>query len=591
MPKPQPQSPSGQAFDRNVDENLAREWHDWSALRTHLHFSPQDGRIWFDSGRMLLIDVATITAIRRELIDSLGTERARGILARVGAGAGNRDAQLARRMRPGASAQELLSVGPQLHALKGATAVEPIRFDVSVERGHYSAEFNWLDSSEVDSHVASYGRSAKPVCWMQTGYASGYISAIMGKQVLHREVQCRAMGHPYCKVIGKPLDEWEDADQERPQATVPAAALGSSSPAFGDLLVGASSGFVTTCHMIERVASTNATVLLLGETGVGKEMFARALHRMSERADKPFVGVNCAALPENLVEAELFGVEKGAFTGAAQSRPGRFERANGGTLFLDEISTLHPTAQAKLLRVLQERAIERVGDIRERKVDVRLIAATNTDLYKDVNIGQFRSDLLFRLDVFSVHIPPLRERRDDIPALIEHFLKRFASLHKRNIVALTERAVRRTAGIRLSGQYPRTGEHDRKRRNPGIRRRGARYRPPFHQGQQFRSRHDGPGNRRFAGRRCGGRPARRSRRPDRNGSRWQPGYGDAPNHAGREGGRQGRRQSGPGGQAAGDEPLADRLSLPETAAPGSMTGARHCAPTVTVPTPPCRPAA
>lgn len=434
-----------------VDDDLAREWHDWSGLRSHLHFSPQDGRIWFDSDRMLLIDVATITAIRRELIDSLGTERARGVLSRVGVGTGNRDAQLARRMRPDASAQELLSVGPQLHALKGATAVEPIRFDVSVERGYYSAEFNWWDSSEVDSHVVNYGRSAEPVCWMQTGYATGYISAIMGKQVLHREVQCRAMGHPCCKVIGKPLDEWEDADQERylfggpvsshPQVTVPTAALGSPSPAFGDLLVGTSSGFVGTCHMIERVASTNATVLLLGETGVGKEMFARALHRISERADKPFIGVNCAALPENLVEAELFGVEKGAFTGAVHSRPGRFERADGGTLFLDEISTLTPAAQAKLLRVLQEREIERVGDIRARKVDVRLIAATNTDLYEDAAHGRFRSDLLFRLDVFPVHIPPLRERRDDIPVLIEHFLKRFSPLHKRNIAGLTERAV------------------------------------------------------------------------------------------------------------------------------------------------------
>ncbi len=444
-------SKHGGAADGVVNEALAKEWHDSSELLTHLHFSPQDGRIWFDSGRMLLIDLASITAIRRELIDSLGTERARSILSRVGIGAGNRDAQLARRMRPSVSAQELLSMGPQLHALKGASAPDPIRFDVSVERGYYSAEFNWRDSSEVDSHVASYGRSGEPVCWMQTGYASGYISAIMGKQVLHREVQCRAMGHPFCRVIGKPLDEWDEAELDgfsvggapsgNPRAVVSTNALASPVLAFGDLLVGTSSGYVTTCHMIERVAPTDATVLLLGETGVGKEMFARALHRISARADKPFVGVNCAALPENLVEAELFGVEKGGFTGAVQSRPGRFERANGGTLFLDEISTLSPAAQAKLLRVLQEREVERVGDTRSRKVDVRIIAATNTDLYEDANKGHFRSDLLFRLDVFSVHIPPLRERRDDVPVLIEHFLKRFSALHRRNIVGLAERAV------------------------------------------------------------------------------------------------------------------------------------------------------
>ena len=437
-----------------VDERLAREWHDWDELKTHLRFSPRDGRIWLDNGRMLLIDVETITAIRRELIDSLGTVRARGILTRIGIGTGNRDAKLARHMRPDATAQELLAMGPRMHSLKGAVAVEPIRFDVSVEHGHYSAEFNWRDSSEVDSHVTSYGRSAEPVCWMQIGYASGYISALMGKEVLHREVQCRAMGHPFCKVVGKPVDEWTDAEEDLyyfglraslPPLGVAAPPTGSYKPkstAFGDLLVGASSGFVGTCHMIERVAGTNATVLLLGETGVGKEMFARALHKISDRSKQPFIAINCAALPENLVEAELFGVEKGAFTGADQSRLGRFERANGGTLFLDEISALNLAAQAKLLRALQEREIERVGDVRSRKVDIRLVAATNIDLYEEAAAGRFRNDLLFRLDVFPVHIPPLRERSDDIPVLIEHFLKRFTVLHKRSIIGFTERAVR-----------------------------------------------------------------------------------------------------------------------------------------------------
>jgi transcriptional regulator with GAF, ATPase, and Fis domain len=215
-------------------------------------------------------------------------------------------------------------------------------------------------------------------------------------------------------------------------------------------LVGASSGFIATYQMIEKVASTTATVLFLGETGVGKEMFARTLHNVSRRSNKPFVAINCAAIPENLVESELFGVERGAFTGAVQSRPGRFERADGGTLFLDEIGSLNLAAQGKLLRALQEREIERIGDIRSRKVDVRVLAATNVDLQAEVKAGRFREDLLFRLNVFPIRIPPLRERRDDIPVLMSHFLTRFAAQHERNVTGFSERAV----GALLEYDYP-----------------------------------------------------------------------------------------------------------------------------------------
>lgn len=166
--------------------------------------------------------------------------------------------------------------------------------------------------------------------------------------------------------------------------------------------------------MIERVARTRATVLFLGESGVGKEQFARTLHNISERTSQPFVAINCAAIPEQLIESELFGVEKGAFSGASHSRPGRFERADGGTLFLDEIGTLSLVAQGKLLRALQEGEIERVGDTRVRKVDLRIVAATNEDLRKLVGAGKFREDLFYRLNVFPVQIPPLRDRKEDI---------------------------------------------------------------------------------------------------------------------------------------------------------------------------------
>jgi len=170
-------------------------------------------------------------------------------------------------------------------------------------------------------------------------------------------------------------------------------------------------------------------------------VFARTLHNISPRTDQPFIAVNCAAIPENLVEAELFGVERGAFTGAVSSRPGRFERAHGGTLFLDEIGSLNTQTQIKLLRALQEREVERVGGTEIRKVDVRIVAATNESLDNAVKEGKFREDLLFRLNVFPVNIPPLRDRRDDIPPLMGHFLHRYTELHERQVPGFTEKAV------------------------------------------------------------------------------------------------------------------------------------------------------
>ncbi|MDZ7778864.1 MAG: sigma-54 dependent transcriptional regulator [Gemmatimonadota bacterium] len=178
--------------------------------------------------------------------------------------------------------------------------------------------------------------------------------------------------------------------------------------------------------MINRVAPTRATVLITGETGSGKELVARAIHESSPRARHPFVPVNCSAIPGTLLEAELFGHMKGAFTGAVQSRKGLIEEAHGGTLFLDEISTLSQDVQVKLLRVLQERKIQRVGSPESVPVDFRLVAATNTDLRSLVDEGAFREDLFFRLDVFPVDVPPLRERTSDIPLLAQHFLTRFA---------------------------------------------------------------------------------------------------------------------------------------------------------------------
>lgn len=190
----------------------------------------------------------------------------------------------------------------------------------------------------------------------------------------------------------------------------------------GDTVVGANSGLKPTMEILQQVAVTDTPVMLLGETGVGKEVLASALHRMSSRKDGPFITVNCGAIPESLVDSVLFGHEKGAFTGAIQQRKGRFERANGGTLLLDEIGELPPDAQVRLLRVLQEKKIERVGGDTEIPINARIITATHRDLKQLVTEGKFREDLWFRLSAFPVTVPPLRERKEDIPLLLSHFL-------------------------------------------------------------------------------------------------------------------------------------------------------------------------
>src|SRR5262245_14529989 len=190
-------------------------------------------------------------------------------------------------------------------------------------------------------------------------------------------------------------------------------------------LIGKSPAMKRLFQLLETVAATNSTILITGETGTGKEVVARAIHHNSPRKTHRFVALNCSAIPETLLEAEIFGHVRGAFTGAIGNREGRLEQAHRGTLFLDEVGTMSAALQMKLLRVLQEREFERVGDSRTTKVDVRVIAATNSDLPKMVGEGQFREDLYYRLNVIPVQIPPLRERRDDIPLLVQHFLERF----------------------------------------------------------------------------------------------------------------------------------------------------------------------
>jgi transcriptional regulator with PAS, ATPase and Fis domain len=200
-----------------------------------------------------------------------------------------------------------------------------------------------------------------------------------------------------------------------------------------------------------KVAATDTTVLLLGESGTGKEVVARFLQRASARSMGPFVALNCAALPEQLLEAELFGYERGAYTGATQSKPGQLEQASGGTLFLDEVAEMSPSAQAKFLRVLQEREFQRLGGVRVLRTDARVIAATNRDLERAMQLGQFREDLYYRLNVFAIHLPALRDRTDDILPLTEAFLAEFAQRFGRPPAGLSREARRMLVEYRWPG--------------------------------------------------------------------------------------------------------------------------------------------
>jgi two-component system response regulator PilR (NtrC family) len=219
---------------------------------------------------------------------------------------------------------------------------------------------------------------------------------------------------------------------------------------LGDL-VGKSQAMADILEMINRVKDTRSNILITGESGTGKEVIARALHNRSSRRARPFVAVNCGALPENLIESELFGYKRGAFTGATGDHQGLVETANGGTLFLDEIGELPQPMQVKLLRVLQERTIRRVGDTQDRTVDVRVVAATNRNLEEEVAAGRFREDLFFRINVIAIHIPPLRERREDITILANHFLRKFNRDMNKQLEGFTEACMSRLAGYEFPG--------------------------------------------------------------------------------------------------------------------------------------------
>lgn len=425
-------------------------------LMDALRFLPEEGQIWLGEQRMLLMPLAASAFFRNELITTLGRERARGLFMRLGYYSGLMDAELGAALRgERLGLEESFLAGPQLHALQGHVQAIPVNLEMDLARDHFYSEFIWKDSFEVDVW-RSHGQQNEPACWTLLGYAAGYATQLLGREVQYREVSCRACGDDDCRIIGKLAQEWPDHAQfsellrEAPlidelyelQARVATlendlartrnheswGPIGST-PAFRDMLA-----------MLDRAATSDVSVLLLGETGTGKEILARRLHDQSQRANGPFIAVNCAAIPPELIESELFGVEKGAYTGAVQTRMGRFERADGGTIFLDELAELTPRAQAALLRTLEEHQIERVGGESVRSIDVRIVAATHTDLLERVEQGRFRQDLFYRLNAFTLNIPALRQRLEDIVPLADHFLHHFEHHYQRHTLGFSDQA-------------------------------------------------------------------------------------------------------------------------------------------------------
>lgn len=426
-----------------------------SDLRRLLHFDTDNGSIWLGDRRMVLMHTHALAALRQDLITSVGPEHARRLLTRMGYACGLADAEYAKKTRPDDAPNDSFMVGPQLHMLEGAAQVTPVKLNLNIAAGQFEGDFRWDHSWEAHAHRQKFGLVNDPACWTLLGYASGYTSAFMGRLILFKETQCAACGDDHCYITGRPIEDWPDGEAHRVYFTddslmekmealqLQVEALKSTlEPASqGGQLIGNSAAFRKAYALMHKVAPTQATVLLTGETGVGKERFARALHELSGRASGPFVAVNCAALPAELIEAELFGVEKGAYTGAHAARAGRFERADGGTLLLDEVGEMPLAAQAKLLRALQEGEIERVGGETTRKVNVRLVAATNVNLAKAVEAGTFRRDLMYRLNVYPICIPPLRERKTDIELLAQGMLARFCALHGKRVLGFEERAL------------------------------------------------------------------------------------------------------------------------------------------------------
>jgi len=447
-----------------------------------LHFAPEKGQIRLKGYRMVMLSAAALGCLRKELIETVGMDEARALMKRFGHAAGVADDRALVERFPAATPDQHMDYGPALHSLEGVARVirDEGKSEIDLDRGRYHVEAYWENSYEAEQHVQLFGTSEVPVCWTLVGYATGHSSSAAGRETVVVETECKAMGHERCRfVIGFADEMPEAARRENPdyqphhlqevldqllgtikkqkqtlrtkeRAISRLRAKAEAKQSDGGML-GTSPAIRQAIDLGKVVAPVDTTVLILGESGTGKELLARMIHDGSTRAAKPFVAVNCSALPENLQEAELFGFTKGAFTGAVNDSQGLFEAANGGTLFLDEIGDLSSSAQTKILRALQESEIKRLGEANSRKIDVRVLAATHRDLEAMMRARDFRDDLYYRLSVVTITLPPLRERGDDPLLLAKHFVDVFARKFSKELRGFTRAAKCAIASYRWPG--------------------------------------------------------------------------------------------------------------------------------------------
>ena len=434
-------------------------------IKELFEFDTAGGLIRFAGRRALAIDATAMGILRKELVTQFGLTAARAVLTRFGFVHGWRMAEALETQFNWESPEDWCRAGSFIPMLEGMYRLEPGTPGPLSKDG-----FSILGSYEAEQHVAHLGRSENAVCWTVCGLASGYLSRALDKDIFVLEDHCMGKGDSHCRLLARTREEWGDSrarelrffhsenlvewldaslhqvtedlrqaeDKLRDRKRALALAVPRSDEWLG--MIARSGPMRKLLDLAQRIAKVDSTLLITGESGTGKERVARLVHESSARADGPFIAVNCGAITETLLESELFGHARGAFTGAVAERTGLFEAANGGTLLLDEVGEVSPAMQVKLLRVLQEREIRRVGDSLNRPIDVRVIAATNRDLAQEMAEGRFRKDLYYRLNVVELHLPALRERREDILPLARALLTEVAGRLGRPITGLSPRA-------------------------------------------------------------------------------------------------------------------------------------------------------